>query len=194
MARITDQSKIERIKDATMQLVVEKGYGNASISQIAKIAQVAEGYLYGYYKSKYDLVQDLLFINMNELVDEIEQSLSNGSNIFYSIEQFIRKLFELANNQPDRIKFLYVLLSDYNFKLQENQIQRIFNICKRVKESGQKSGILRNDINEEDIYIITVSYPIQFINLRIKSFFYKSELGESEIVKVLNNCKLLIKK
>ena len=51
MARQIDETKMHRIKEAAVQLVVENGYGGASILMIARKAGVAEGYLYRFYAS-----------------------------------------------------------------------------------------------------------------------------------------------
>lgn len=184
MARIIDETKIERIKAATLEMVVLKGYGGASISEIAHRAGVAEGYLYRHYKGKVELVNDLLFSNLNELIQKLESLLEDQQTFFQIIEQLTRTLFEIANNQPERIKFLYVLMHDYNFKIQDEQREKIISLCSQVKEIGQKSGYISN-VDEEEIYLLGVAYPIQFINLRLKSFFNQSNLGEDEIKKVL---------
>ena len=193
MARNIDETKIERIKTAALEMVVHKGFGGASISEIAKLAGVAEGYLYRHYKGKTELVNDLLFSNLNELIDRLEKFLDSNCSTKDIFEQLIRLLFDLANNQPEKIKFLYVLMHDYNFKVQESQRERIFNLCTRVKEKGQISGEINESIDEEEIYLLAVVYPIQFINLRFKSFFNKSLLSEIEIKKVLKICLNLIK-
>ena len=194
MARNIDDTKIERIKTAALEMVVQRGFGGASISEIAKLAGVAEGYLYRHYKGKSDLVNDLLFSNLNELIDKLEKLLDSNYSTKDIFEQLIRLLFNLANHQPERIKFLYVLMHDYNFKIQEEQRERIFKLCTRVKEKGQTSGEMNENIDEEEIYLLAVVYPIQFINLRLKSFFNKSLLSEIEIEKVLKICLNLIKK
>lgn len=185
MARIVDETKIERIKEATLNMVVSKGYGGASISEIAQLAGVAEGYLYRHYKSKAELVNDLLFFNVNEITDKLESLLDNQNSVKDIFEQLTRSLFEIAVNHPVRIKFLYVLMHDYNFKVQDTQRQHILELCRRVKEVGQVSGEIRQNVDEEEIYLFGVVYPIQFINLRLKNFFNQSQLGENEIQKVL---------
>ena len=53
MARITDQNKIQRLKQSTMKLVVEKGFGGASAALISNDAQVASGYFYMHYEGKF---------------------------------------------------------------------------------------------------------------------------------------------
>lgn len=192
MARSIDETKLIRIKEAALQMIVSNGFGDASISKIAKKAGVAEGYLYSFYKSKAELIEDLLYFNVNEIADNLEGLLDTNHSINEIIEQLIRSLFEMANHSPDRIKFLYVLMNDYNFKIQEVQRERIYNLCKNVKERGLQSKEIQSGIDEEDIYLIGVAYPIQFINHRLKSFFYRSDLGEPEVEKVLGICKKLL--
>ena len=193
MARSIDETKIERIKEATLKMVVSNGFGNASISEIAKKAGVAEGYLYNFYKSKTELVESLLYNLIDELSNKLESFLLEKYAVPAIFEQLIHELFTMANNQPEKIKFLYVLMNDYNFKIQESQRERIFQLCKQVKEKGILSGEMRQDIDEEEIYLIGVTYPIQFINLRLKNFFYRSELGTPEIEKVIRICKNSLK-
>lgn len=175
-------------------MVVARGYGGASISEIAHLAGVAEGYLYRHYKGKAELVNDLLFSNLNELIILLESLLDNHHSVKEIFEKLTRVLFELANTDPDRIKFLYVLMHDYNFKIQEEQREKIISLCKRVKDIGLSTKELSPDIDEETIYLLGVAYPIQFINLHLKGFFNQSALAENEIKKVLYIHNQIIKK
>ena len=188
MARLIDDMKIERIKNATLEMVVANGYGGASISKIAKNAGVAEGYLYRFYSSKNELVNDLLYTNVNELADKIELLLEESLSVWDIFEHLIKSLVYLAKNDVNKIKFLFVLMHDYNFNLIDSQRERIFELCKRIKEIGLAKNQLRQGITEEEIYLMGVTYPIQFINLRLKNFFTNSKLSEKEINEVLTLC------
>jgi TetR/AcrR family transcriptional regulator, repressor of fatR-cypB operon len=189
MARLIDTSKIESIKLATLHLVVEKGYGGASIAEIAKRADVAEGYLYRFYKSKYDLVSDLLFQSIKEIMDELDALLSaKNITVKMLIKKLIQKFFKEAYENPEKVKFLFVLMHDYNFSIVEEQRTRVAGICKKVKELGLVTNEIRKEITEEDVYLIAVSMPIQFINLRFKKIFTESALDEKELKRLLNNC------
>jgi AcrR family transcriptional regulator len=193
MARLIDETKIERIRNTTIEMVVNKGFGGASISEIAKKAGVAEGYLYRYYKGKTELVDDLLFSNLNELIDKLEELLGDLHSVKDIFEQLIRVLFEIANKYPGRVKFLFVLMHDYNFTLQDTQRKRILDLCKRVKEKGLITKEIKKTIDEEEIFLLGFTYPIEFINLRFKNLFNRTALGEKEIQKVLNVCVNAIK-
>jgi len=50
------QQSIEAIKQAALNLFSDKGYGNTSISAIAKEANVSKGLMYNYFKSKQALL------------------------------------------------------------------------------------------------------------------------------------------
>jgi TetR/AcrR family transcriptional regulator, repressor of fatR-cypB operon len=193
MARIIDETKIERIREATIGMVVNKGFVGASISEIAKKAGVAEGYLYRYYKGKTELVDDLLFTNLNELVNKQEEFLDSLHSVKEIFEQLIRVLFEIANKSPERVKFLFVLMHDYNFRIQESQRTRIHELCSRVKKKGLATREISKSINEEEIFLLGFTYPIEFINLRFKNIFNKTALGEEEILSVLNVCVNAVK-
>jgi len=186
MARLVDESKIERIKQSALLMVVENGFGGASISSIAGKAGVAEGYLYRFYKSKTDLVNSLLYDIIKDIADRLEPIISGGQSVKNIFGEFITILFNFAIKRPEKIKFLYVLMNDYNFNIHEDQRQRIFLLCKELKEKGIISNEIGSGIDEEHIFLIGVVYPIQFINLRIKNFFYKSQLGDQEITEVIS--------
>jgi TetR/AcrR family transcriptional regulator, repressor of fatR-cypB operon len=193
MARSIDATKIERIKQATLQMVVEKGFGGASISEIAKLAGVAEGYLYRHYTGKAELVKDLLFQNLNEIVDVLEEFLGEQYSVKEIFEKLLRILFRYANEAPERIKFLYVLMSEYKFTIENVQRERIYNLCIRIREKGIFSGEIEKGIGEEEIFLMGFMFPIQFINLRYKSFFDKTELSENEIIRIMNIYKKILK-
>jgi len=187
MARSIDKTKIEKIRNSAMELVVKKGYGGASISEIAKNAAVADGYLYRFYTSKSELVNDLLYSLLKELVDNMESFISDTKlTVKDAVEKLVRLLFEMAYQQPEKIKFLFVLMHDYNFEIHPEQRKKIFDLCRKAKHKGIKTKEISAAIDEEAIYLFTVSMPIQFLNLRLKNFFEKSSIDEKEIKRVIN--------
>lgn len=188
MARPVDETKLERIRQTSMELIVHKGYGGASIAEIAKKAKVAEGYLYRHYKGKADLVEDILNSNIDELVVVLEELNSNTISIGHIFEGLIRKMFDIARKTPIRIQFIFVLMNDYNFSIREGMRTRIYQLCSEVKERGVKDGVLRADIEEDEIFLMGISYPVQYINYRLKGFFNKKELRETEMQKILKVC------
>ena len=172
MARITDQNRIERLKQSTMKLVVERGFGGASATLIAKDADIAAGYFYMHYKGKFEMVNALLQDVYQEIVNKFKELTNNGSSFNNTIEKMIRHFFSMANAEPIKLKFLYVLTNDYSFVIDQKMRESIFKLIKNLKEQGHSSGELDKVINEDDLYLTVIINTIQYINQ-----YYKNSPG-----------------
>ena len=180
MARLIDEGKIRRIKEATIQLVVQNGYGGAAISSIAKRAGVAEGYLYRFYSSKQQLVTELLYSKVAQIVEKLESLLETCTSTKDVMGQLIGELFRMGIETPVEIKFIYVLMHDYNFQVSDLQRQHIKGLIEKVIRIGIANGELNSRITVEEAYGMVIIYPIEFINLRMKGFFGINEWSVEE--------------
>ena len=180
MARLIDEGKIRRIKEATIQLVVQNGYGGAAISSIAKRAGVAEGYLYRFYSSKQQLVTELLYSKVAQIVEKLESLLETCTSTKDVMGQLIGELFRMGIETPVEIKFIYVLMHDYNFQVSDLQRQHIKGLIEKVIRIGIANGELNGRITVEEAYGMVIIYPIEFINLRMKGFFGINEWSAEE--------------
>ena len=183
---MVDESKLARIHAATMELVVENGYGGASILAIAKKAGVAEGYLYRFYSGKQELVTALLYSKINHLIISMKQYLIQYSEIRKVIELLIGEIFFLAETVQDEIRFIHVLMHDYNFQVSESQREEIRILCEKVVEIGVGSGDINPNLTPEEVYSMGFVYPIEFINMRIKGFFGRNGWTVEEKLRVVN--------
>ena len=165
MARITDIKRIERLKQSTMKLVVEKGFGGASAILIANDAGVAAGYFYRHYKGKKEMVNSLLQDVYQEMFTKFQELSLKGLTFSAITENMIRNFIELANANPVKIKFLYVLTHDYSFVVDPSIKESIFRLLIQLKNLGHESGELDKEINEEDLYQILIMNVLQTINL-----------------------------
>jgi AcrR family transcriptional regulator len=170
MARITDQNRIERLKKSTMQLVVEKGFGGASAALIAADAKVAAGYFYMHYHGKYEMVNSLLHDVYKEFIDKLEELIDNGSSFQQIVEKLIQHFIYIGNNEPIKVKFLYVLTNEYSFVIDKEVRQNAFLFIDKMMELGYSEKVLDPNVTDEDIYLILVINTIQFLNQRFKNF------------------------
>ena len=174
MARIIDEGKIERIREATIEFVVQNGYGGAAISSIARRAGVAEGYLYRFHRSKHELVTDLLYSKVAQIIEKLEILLNTCPGMKEVIFGLIGEFFKMATDTPEQIKFIHVLMHDYNFQISDDQRQQIKSLCEKVVQTGIANGEINKAITAEEAYGMIVIYPLEIINLRMKGFFGNS--------------------
>lgn len=186
MARAIDTQKLEDVKKSAIKLIVEKGYGGASISSIAKKAQVAEGYLYRFYKGKEELVSDLLNTKVSEIANKLEESIEKSQSFDEIIASLIKNIFSIAEKSEDEIKFIYVMMNDYSFSVHSNLKQRIKELCMEAINKAKQLNNLNYQIEPEDLYMFSVIYPIQFINLRLKEFFGTKSWTKQDVDRITN--------
>ena len=169
MARITDTKKLERLKNSTMKLVAQKGFGGASAVSIAADAKVATGYFYLHYNGKYELVNALLTEVYQEVANKLDELTNEGHPLKVLVDSLIGYFFDMANKEPVKIKFFYVLSNDYRFKLDKNIKASIFKLVQKFMDIGYKAEELDKNLTQEDIYLFLVLNTIQYINQKFKN-------------------------
>lgn len=185
MARITDQKKIERLKSSTMKLVVERGFGGASAALIAKDAEVASGYFYMHYKGKYEMVNSILQEVYQEVFSEFERLIDEVPPFSELIERMARHFVKISNEEPIKVKFLYVLTNDYSFVIDSKTRENTFDLLRKVKELGQSTGELDDAIGEDDLYLVLFITTLQYINQRYKRSDKRVRFYEEDITHLL---------
>lgn len=188
MAKSVDESKLERIKEATIEMVVSKGYGGASVSSIAKQAMVADGYLYRHYPSKQALVQALYVDTIDgfrKLIYELVQQYEHVEEVLF---QIISSVFQLTNESPSKAKFLNMLMNDYTFLMSEEMLISIPKTYDLILKKGIHEGVFRPEITMEEFNAVFPSIPIQYASSRVKGVFSQQPLSEHDVRLVTQLC------
>ena len=116
MARITDPQKLNRIKECTMDLIVQNGYNGVTIAAIASDAKVSTGYLYRHFKGKDELISFLVLENFQFLQQTVNQLLDESHDILTVVRYYFSALFDMANTMPTKARFISVLFRDSRFR------------------------------------------------------------------------------
>ena len=99
-----------RILDAAIRVFARKGFYNSTIADVAKIAEVAEGTIYLYFKSKDDLLICLFEEQMSQVNGALEQAILASADPSEKLRGFIRKYVELIEGNPKAAEVLTIEL------------------------------------------------------------------------------------
>jgi TetR/AcrR family transcriptional regulator, repressor of fatR-cypB operon len=171
MAKITDTSKIERIKEAAMMVMVEKGYSGSTISEIAKTAKVSDGYLYRFYKSKTDLFQDVYETYIKIFHDLILEIFNKNKSIEGFIKEYVSMLFTDSINEPILFKFIFIMSHDYTFPIPQKPLQTLKAICGAIIKKGIATGEINEELTPEEVYSLIIGFPPKYVDSRMRDFF-----------------------
>lgn len=74
------RDRYEAILAAATRVFSEKGYSNASITDIAQAANVSDGLIYKYFTNKRDLLERVLTAFYERAIAELETRIAQGTN------------------------------------------------------------------------------------------------------------------
>ena len=131
---MTNSDKRADILQAALELIVERGFHDAPMSEIAEKAHVAAGTIYRYFENK-----DVL---INELFQEIEDKLMDGLMANYPVKKPIKEQFFYVFGELCR----YLLTHSLHFRYMEQFFNSPYGISKRRdKLSGKTTNYRKHD-------------------------------------------------
>lgn len=143
----TELNKSSRIRWAAERVLAEKGYNQATISQVAKLAKVSEGTIYEYFKNKEDLLFSIAEERFREHLSALDEIFKIKAPL-RKLQHIIRYHFNLYLTQPDFLRvFLPNIQLNHNFY--SSNAYKIFleytNILYPILEEGKEAGVFRKD-------------------------------------------------
>jgi len=147
VAAATD--KREAILRAAIKVFAQKGYFNSKVADVAKAAGIADGTVYLYFKSKEEILHSIFDRAMEEFIAEGKREIADVE----SMQERLRKIAELHLEKlgADRdlaIVFQVELRGSTKFmeEFSGGGFAEYLDIIRRTIETGQKSGVFRQDL------------------------------------------------
>ena len=154
MARPKDYKKKEKILNAAIKIISKKGFFNASISEIAKLAGVADGSVYTYFKGKNELLIEAFRFVLEKILKKVEVELNKSSDAVEKIKIIVRMHIEYMEKHPDIANFLQIQLRQSNRDIRlhiRNEMRKYYRILKEILDEGIKQNKIRADVNKRVI-------------------------------------------
>ena len=125
MAKKMDMTKLDRIREASVEIISEHGILNSSVASIAERAGVSVGYLYRHYPGKVDLINDLLEDALRTITDRIYALADETNDIRKIVRGIVEFIIESAATNRPKHKFLIMLLNDFSAQINPDIRERI---------------------------------------------------------------------
>ena len=136
------------IVEVASEVFGRKGYGGATISEIAGKAGIAEASIYQYFKSKEQLLLSVLGTWFIELADELERVFSGALTQHEQLLYLLRRWaldFQIRESET-RVLILELYRNPKFYESQEYlNTLRFLKLIESIVEAGQQSGHFRKD-------------------------------------------------
>ncbi len=149
MARRRTDDKRQKILQAAVRVFARKGYFGARVSDIARRANVADGTIYLYFRSKEEILVSLFDRVMAEHLAEGRRELRGIRGAPGRLRAIAeRHLKLLGGNRDLAVVFQVELRQSTKFmeRFTASWLQDYFRLLDEVLEEGQREGTLRLDL------------------------------------------------
>ena len=141
--------KALRIKEAATRVFSKKGFYNSTIADVAKVAEVAEGTIYLYFKNKDDLLISIFEGSMDYFIQVVTSELEPEKDPREKLRKFINLHLKLVEKNPDLAQVLQIELrqsSKFMKEYEGGKFGEYLNVVRTILEEGREQGVFRQDI------------------------------------------------
>ena len=174
------------IKKTALQLFAENGYENSTISSIAQAAGISKGLMYNYFKSKEELLQDII-ADINDEFGNMLDPDHDGEITDVEAAGFLDAFFDMLIYRREEMKLYYQLSFQYQvmdvldgqfelFSTKERQQMVVEYFCNKFPSSSSITALFTIAVYLRGIVMMYVQshkmFPKEFM------MQYKDELKE----------------
>jgi len=151
-----NSTKKEIIIEKAARLFREKGFGAASMRDIAETVGVEAASLYNHIQSKSEILQAICFKVANEFISHLEEVERSGDSLLKKMETIIRFHIRMMLEQYE-----YVYISDHEWRhLSEPYLSNFLNQRRSYrKRLGDliEEGITKNEMKNIEPYVAVLT-------------------------------------
>lgn len=151
-ARDKAGDKYQRILDAAISVIAEKGFFTARISDIAQRADVADGTVYLYFKSKEEILMKAIHTAFDAFMRHARTELAKIAAPEEQLSRMAYLHLEAMGNNRDAAKVFQMELRQSTRFLEEFSHEHMVEYFALVREAirkGQESGVFRAELSDK---------------------------------------------
>ena len=134
---------------AGVKVFAEKGYFNSKVADVARVAGIADGTVYLYFKSKEEILHSIFDQAMEKFITEGKHELSKIKSPANRLKKVAElHLKRLSDDRDLAIVFQVELRGSTKFMQEFSAagFHEYLDVIRKTIEQGQKAGIFRSDI------------------------------------------------
>jgi TetR/AcrR family fatty acid metabolism transcriptional regulator len=146
---IKKERKRQKILTSAIRVFAKKGFYNTRIKEIAKLASVADGTIYLYFKNKDDILISIFDDRMDKLNEKMEEISHGDMTSSDKIRQIIELQLGNLRGHRDLAEVITINLRQSNRFLKQYaapRFNRYLDIMARIIKEGQDKGEFTSDL------------------------------------------------
>lgn len=143
--------KYQRILDAAVEVIAERGYFKSPVSEIAKRAGVADGTVYLYFKSKDDVLRtaiDRRFELFYQQIADAFVTIEGPREQLEYIAQVHLESYQVNRSMAVLLQTEMRQSAKFIAEFSHRHLARYIQMVREVVRRGQEMGIFRRDLSD----------------------------------------------
>jgi len=143
--------KYQRILDAAVEVIAERGYFKSPVSEIAKRAGVADGTVYLYFKSKDDVLRtaiDRRFERFYQQIADAFLTIPGPREQLEYIAQVHLESYQVNRSMAVLLQTEMRQSAKFIAEFSHRHLARYIQTVREVVRRGQEEGIFRRDVSD----------------------------------------------
>ncbi len=143
--------KRRRVIEAATNEFAKKGYHDASISNIAAVADISVGSVYKYFENKLDLFLTIVDHSINRMETLLTGLAEADEDVIIKVEKILREIISASREDGILIKLYNGMTAVNDKELARQFAAEMESVTARIYTAaiadGQKNGEIRQDID-----------------------------------------------
>jgi len=155
MARQTkSEARKEQILKAAERIFAHKGFSEATVSEVARVAGLSDATIYEYFSSKEELLFSIPLPTTRKAAQELQTHLDYIRGAVNKIRGIIYGYLAFYQNHPDHASVLMLILKQ-NRKFLKTEAYQLIREVSRMITRVVEEGIASNDFkSDSDPYLV----------------------------------------
>lgn len=140
-------NKEERIIESSIEVFLEKGIEKATVSEIVKKAEIAQGTFYLYFDSKLSVMPKIAEVMVEKMLEELSKNVT-GKSIEEEIKSVIDTIFNITKEYKSLTTLIYSGLTQTQYVGNWEKIYApLYNFIENLLIERKKNGEIRETVN-----------------------------------------------
>lgn len=171
------QERAQLILDVTEALIIEKGYYNTSVDEVAARAGVAKGTLYQHFASK----EVLVFALLEREVSHFEQFIGQVVNSSLTVQEKLQRIVRYVYQERDRQYIDLIQLIKHNVDIRKNLRDKQEQLDARLEQCLLQVVIVFDEGKAAGIFHPAISTRVMMVTfLSLLSLTHQEQLMAQE--------------
>ncbi|MFJ8527593.1 TetR family transcriptional regulator [Bacillus pseudomycoides] len=184
-------NKKEKIVYAAIEVFQEKGVEKTKISDIVKLAGIAQGTFYLYFPSKLSVMPAIAEVMVEKMIHTVKERVQNNEPFSKKVMQVIDAVFDFIAEYREIQALMYAgLASTEHIKEWETVYQPLYMWLSQFLNEAKDAGAIRNSIHAErtaKLFIALVESAAEQVYLYDHKKDDQADLQKAEVLDFLTH-------